>query len=648
MQKSIYLPLTQNSFVTVLEEKNAFQQRLRELSCDELLGLAALQAVPELAAEPHGADVLERILAQTFTAQDLARQQGVYEVFRDGLIAGLDYDKVQAGARGMFQLNLRFVHRESVENRSYLTPEGEWDFSFAEQEQGALYSNSYYIKPGYSSFMLTEEEIRIVSTIAGENDNQVNIQGYAGCGKTYLIGAILETFRARGIEPKNVLLLAYTSAQLYALKSKFSEAYHAYTFGNLANLIIPSDYRRRTGKGEANKYFDEQFFAEEFKIYPIATYSRQQLVNMIFQTVKNFCLSVDRVISELHLPYWFQVDDSCSAAQHQMAKTLVVAVAGKVWEKVLHPTTGFRPQLWGYHQVKMAALLGLTIPAKYTHIIVDESHDLSPPMLQILDASPQTCVSLGDCYQNLEGVQNHRLLNVHERTMTHSFRTGKALNDLLNPLILSHPFNVKDPFYGDPEIHAVVDYYKKAVVPDAPTCILVADEWGWLEWILRVTGKGKKFCVIGDIDPLDQFVTNIIDLKEQGKRPSHWGIARFASWDSLCAHFDQLNNRGFRRVFDVLGRGFSHRDWAATKGKQIPLARGEYVVDMAKRARNYEFDRLMITPDNVDMLSASSRTKFAMSSSYLYVALTRVRYVLQVPMELRSWLEAAEHRSVHR
>ena len=645
MQKPLYIPVTNDSLEAILKVRESFRQNLKALPTDEYLGLVALQAVPDLSVETHAAEVLERVLAQTFDAQRTAAQHGGQEQFRANLITGLDYDKIEAGARDMYKLNLRFVDSDAIKNRSYLTSEGEWDFTFKDSYNIQLYATNHYVKPGYSSFMLTEEELRIVSTVAGENDNQVNIQGYAGCGKTYLIGAILETFKSRGVKPKNILLLAYTSNQLFALKNKFKEPYHTFTFANLATMITPAGYRRRNQKGDTSQYFDEQFFAEEFKIHPIATYSRQQLITMIFQTVKNFCHTVDDDIAEKHLPYWFQMDDSCSPSHHQMAIALVVAMAKKVWQKVLQPSQGFTPQLWGYHQVKMAAMLGLAITEKYSHVIVDESHDLSPPMLQILDASPQACVSLGDCYQNLNGVQNHRLLNVHERTMTHSFRTGSALNELLNPLILSHPFNVKEPFHGDREIHAAVDYYRKADVPDSPACILVADEWGWLEWIQRVTSKGLSFSVIGDISPLDQFVTDIIDLKNKGKRPSHWAIAKFARWDALCAHFDHENNRGFRRVFDLLARGFSHQDWMATKAKLKPMSKNVYVVDMAKRSRNYEFDHLMVAPDNIDILSATSRTRFAISSSYLYVALTRVRYVLEVPVELRNWMESAGNRS---
>ncbi len=648
MHTAIYIPLTKDSLTTILATEGGFAEHLNELATDEYLGLIALQALPGLLQEKHAGEVFERILSQTFEAQKIAYLHGGQHRFRHNLQQGLSYTKIYAGVQLMHKLTLRFVDQDTIEKRSYLTAEGEWDFTFKDNYKNQLYSASFYMKPGYKDFMLTEEELRIVSTVAAENDNQVNVQGYAGCGKTYLIGALLETFKARGVKPQNILLLAYTSNQLFALKNKFTEPYHTFTFGNLAAMITPSGYRRRSPKAETAQFFDEKFFAEEFKIYPIAGYSRQQLVNMIFQTVKNFCHTVDDDIVESHLPYWFQMDDSCSPSQHQMAKVLVVAVAKKVWEKVLRPSTGFRPQFWGYHQVKMAAMLGLTIPEKYSHVIVDESHDLSPPMLQILDASPQTCITLGDCYQNLNGVQNQRLLNVHERIMTHSFRTGSVLNEVLNPLILSHPFNVKEPFHGDDDIHAVIDYYRKAEVPEAPTCILVADEWGWLEWIQRVTNKGLNFAVIGDIGPLDQFVTDIINLKNRGKRPSHWAIARFASWDALCTAFEHEKNRGFRRVFDLLSRGFSHQDWATTKTKLRPMSQNVYVVDMAKRSRNYEFDQLMIAPDNIDVLSASSRTKFAISSSYLYVALTRVRYVLQVPVELRNWLESAEKRAAFR
>jgi hypothetical protein len=44
------------------------------------------------------------------------------------------------------------------------------------------------------------------------------------------------------------------------------------------------------------------------------------------------------------------------------------------------------------------------IDSRYTHVIVDEAHELSAPMLAVLDRSPQSIIALGDELQNLNGL----------------------------------------------------------------------------------------------------------------------------------------------------------------------------------------------------------------------------------------------------
>jgi len=60
----------------------------------------------------------------------------------------------------------------------------------------------------------------------------------------------------------------------------------------------------------------------------------------------------------------------------------------------------------------------------YTHVVIDESHDLPAVVRQILAASPQALATLGDDSQNLRGFVTQPSPLVRHREMTHSVRTG--------------------------------------------------------------------------------------------------------------------------------------------------------------------------------------------------------------------------------
>lgn len=181
-------------------------------------------------------------------------------------------------------------------------------------------------------------------------------------------------------------------------------------------------------------------------------------------------------------------------------------------------------------------------------------------MLLLLDKNKQCSITLGDYYQNLSGGAHRRAGTVRGRSITHSFRAGGPIEQVVNPIIWAHPSGPKDEFHGNSEVHTEIEYYTEARLPDEPTVILVSDEWSLWEWAQRVAEKNQRFRLISPLNDLNTFVSDVIELKEHGTRPRHRRLFGYQSWDELVAnHQISVGSNTFWRVLTgVTGTTIGH------------------------------------------------------------------------------------------
>src|SRR5690606_31263847 len=134
---------------------------------------------------------------------------------------------------------------------------------------------------------------------------------------------------------------------------------------------------------------------------------------------------------------------------------------------------------------KFLSLTDLAIPEYLTHILVDEAHDLTPPMLQILDRSPQAIITLGDRFQRLTGVTPDRSQRIRRSEINLTVRAGRDIEPVLNPLIETHPAGFSMPLVGSAHLQTRIRYYSRPGLPTTPTTILTGDNWSLFEWYQR-------------------------------------------------------------------------------------------------------------------------------------------------------------------
>ena len=641
----VYIPVSSISLTLFIKSSAANSVALRQIQTDELIGLFALQYVPSLLSESNSSMLFERILGQLFASLRQMQDNGMASELRKELFRGLDRGKVAAGAKEMFQLHIRLLDAETIKMRSYLTYEGEWDYTFGQSFSGLRYRDDYLIKPYHGTYLLTDDQIRALSVVAGESDEHLHLQGYAGSGKTFLIQSIIDVYKSRGVDPSNILLLAGSTAQLNALKKTIKDKIATLTLGSLAGSILPNEYYGLKRPWSRNDFYGVKELCDDYAIVDLPDLTKTNIAGQVFGIIRTFCESAELEITTDLLPWWFKEKGRFKGETLALGSAKIISTAKDLWQKILMPPTGFSIPIFDYYKIKAAALLNLTIPASwsYKHIIIDESHDLSPAMLQIIEGIPQSCISLGDCYQNLKGQESEFRTNIHTRAITHSFRSGTDIEQILNPLIISHPFKMKDHFQGNDEIYMNVEYYHKPEVPDRPSCILVSDEWAQWEWIHRLAKKKLYFGTFAPTQNIDRFVSDVFVLKNLKTRPKHFGLAKFRTWDDLCSAF--WGNPSFKAIFQLIDSGkYQYKDWQKDLAFWKSEGKSLYYVDRARNARNQEMDRVLVTPDNVAALDTGFSKEYAVAASELYVAITRAKQVLMAPISLREWIEDATAR----
>jgi hypothetical protein len=647
MTENIYIPLTGKTLTAVLRNGTSV---LEHTAIDEILGLLALQ---NLLTMKTAVGALENGLSNSFKLLKQQIPSNQKEKVRAHIIEQLDLERIRTAAKIMSASGVMLVEDEAINERPYLNSEGLWDHTFSQwyipgehADTSAIYPISDFIaKSSNSRGYLTADQARIISTIKADIHEPLAVQGYAGVGKTYIVKALLEMLQEHGVKPLNILILAQTRHQYLALLEQLPKGYRGMTFGMLAAKILPDEFYRFKHKQERIQRMDYSRLIEYYNFTGQAGLSASGIAHYCYMTLKNYCESAADQVHEGHLPYAIKNRTSGGVQEINILKAHVVKAAQDLWLKTVDVSCmDLAIPIRDYHRIKLAALLGRQIPAYISHALIDESHDLTQAMIQLIDGSLHcNCITLGDAYQNFNGVNNRRSETVRKTQVVESYRAGNGIAELVNPVVQTHPFGQSnDVFRGNVKIHTSVEYYKTAQVPDVPTAILCSNDWACWEWVQRVAGGGGAFECLSD---LNHFVQDTINLFSREIRSTHVALSNHSNWASL--YRANKGNDAFKRIHEMLDRGYRHEDWDnAIKSMKNKSGGPKYLIGKAESSRNREFDRLMLTPDVIDLVGTETMGpgQRARINSILYVAITRARYELLVPISLREWIEEVSAR----
>ncbi|AJE21126.1 Viral (Super1) RNA helicase family protein [Azotobacter chroococcum NCIMB 8003] len=554
------------------------------------------------------------------------------------LKANFRADKLSTG-RALAELSgLSLLDEIEVAKCDYLNADGTWDFTFGHRhsERVQPFKREVTLASG-ALLRLSDQQGRVFDEFRVCEDESFHIQGYAGVGKTFLIARLFDF-----LNPATALLMALIPAQVHALKARvvqFSghDNVTAMTFGHMANLLLNRDLTRNgwriTDKQRTlpNYLVSDQQIATWLNLSGVSSLQPKEIANICRRTIYAYCQSPSKEVEAKHLP-------PIRTRLAEVDVAVLVEYSRLFWKEMIKPSDReIRLPIRNAHRIKFLSLRDEVVPDNYTHVIIDESHELTAPMLQILDRSPQAVISLGDEFQNLSSQAAQHGSFIRQRYITQSLRAGTQMGDVLNPLIQAHPSNVKDSFVGRAEHPTRIESYEVMAIPEKPTTILVADLWGILYWFIRLTTAKAEFQIPHSVyKDFNGFFSDLMTLQKDGIRPRHRMLFNYESWDCLLETFG-----GFHPLAEaqkLLEKGFTYSDFQermatyCVPGANIYLARVEDV-------KNQEFNTVLISSELLRRPAEGTNYNLSAACAKLYTASSRAKHELVLPDGMNDWLK---------
>lgn len=550
------------------------------------------------------------------------------EQLRAALGEMYDPQAFAAGLERARSLGMGFMDEQVIRRRQFLNVEGQWDFDFARRYGQSHAAASYeHVRPSGLLIKLSSSQLRLIHTIEANQDESVDVQAYAGTGKTFAITEILALMPGR-----RFIFLADVEPKLKAVQGRFpSFQVRTSTFKSLAEHVLsrgnPALYRRMVQESRLRIRYSE--LAERIGMSAVGGRDATQVTALCWSIIFRFCMTTDAAISRRHLP------GDQLRFMSESERDLLVSAATRLWSRLIwqDPEEPLLP-VRGYHRVKQMVLTGMHVPEQYDGVLVDEGHDLTAPMVAILDQSPQTVIALSDRYQNLRGDYVAHRASIRHREMTVSLRAGPELAEHINPVLAVLPDLQTDPYQADRSKAMLVETYPEDEFPPEPVIILVADEWGVFDWLIRSREKGAGAAVVDWNRDYEAFMDDCLKLFVGSVRPEHGAISRYRSWAQL--HQEMQWNPAFLRVENWLGTigirfGVSGLYHAASLNEftNTPLARP--LLATVFTVKNFEFPRMALSEDIYYHPPFKGKRMVEQKRSLIYTALTRASGVLYLP-----------------
>lgn len=620
-----YLPLSETTAEAILE--NAVS--LNTLSIPEL---AAVVLILKLATHARPDMTSAGIEARYARVLDWLLDDHSLETVADELAQSFSAAEFAAGMAKLQRLNYRLLDEVTVAERSFLTKAGRWDFGFRLRQAAKLnpLQVTVEIQP-QRCVSMTDSQSRLFNQIRREVNEHLNLQGLAGVGKSIYVGFLLEL-----LSRNKVLVLAQTTQQVQVLIDRLGQNFTGMSFGQLASKLLftpPSLYRApERQRWQLGYQVSDQQVADWLEFREVAGLSPAYVARLCTRAVRSFCYSGQSYITERN----FEVGQVLAPADF----AVLLEYANLLWRETTQPRLRHvRLPIRVYHLLKMLALdesIQLN-EAAYSHVIIDEAHDLPIPLLQFLDRCPQATITLGDVCQRLDGLPVRRGAHVREREIFQSVRAGRQIEEVLNPLIAAIPYADLTPLEGAKDRKTLIEYYDRSSVPEDGTAILVKSEWGLFEWFQRLAAANADFGMMpGSENQFRRFVNDCIELYHYGSRPKHGALFRYQSWSQLAA--DRHKEHSFDRIQTMLERGYSSMDFERSLAVLNRSGRPRILLGRVTDARSMEMDKVMLGRDLLSPVRAGDMASAGKVFSAIYTGGSRARHKLIVPGQLRDWV----------
>jgi len=532
------------------------------------------------------------------------------------------------------------MSEKELKTRTFIYTQGVWDdalvfFGKGEEKQE---SDNLFRADGIAyDFNIVglrqhDEQDILLHELARNSFEPCSVSGFAGSGKSTLVARISHLY-----DDDSTLYLTKNMDQIAAVREKLGSSIRAWTFGYLAYYII---YYKLNGEeywGHRTKLkpFTYQQIGQVIYAKPLNGFDIEAVVNIVDHIVSNYCRSNDFEIGKQHCPW--QLDS--------LSHEIYIELAKEWWKKIKDPNPNSLIPVLSIHQIKMVDEFRVGIPDKIKLVCVDEAHDLSAAMTNILNRSPQAIITLADQYQVTDGKdQSQRETtpkSFRERNLYQSLRASNNVDSLFNDLLSLHlTLDFPGKFEGVSQINTEILTYSDFTISDEPCAILSRDLWFSFLAIIKLAERNRPFFVMpSTFFILKSLIPQAISYyKGTDSGRSHSQLMGYNSWRDLVCEKGQSN--GLREV-DIFFRstGFTIQQFFQLMESRATKYNHQcYCVGLVTESKSKEFKRVQLMPDVLDNYILNIEDQRTRMLNIIYTGLSRATESIILPKREADWL----------
>jgi len=462
----------------------------------------------------------------------------------------------------------------------------------------------------------TREQTLSANTVISMLDDHIDIDAYAGTGKTHLIMAMAE--RA----PSAFTYIAPFQVHMHGGRQAASWRWTGIRTRTLFELATETarplhaamgTRPLRIGEGDAPA--SER--ARIVGITGIGSWSASQVVEVAERAINAWSESDSPALFKQH----FRTTDGPAADQ------ALLAAAESLWRAMWDPRIPGRPfRMRLSHLVKWLNLQGAAPEATLGTLLVDEAHDLMPSWRQFLDRHRGGCVLLGDPYQRLTGRMPRHGRNKLVM-MSQSFRMGMHGEHAVRRTLERAPDQrLFDTFKGSRSHVTRVRHWRSRGDELQDGLRVYANEWALLEDAQRLKQEGGRYRLLpASARDLRRLVTGAVTLFNQSEPDWRLHAGGYRTWNDLAA---ALVRDGRDKVVRLFERGYNLARFEDMLAGQALEGEEKITLGLVPHVKNLESSSVALNP--CCFTEAQARHGHVPAHA-VYLAMSRVRDELWLP-----------------
>lgn len=472
----------------------------------------------------------------------------------------------------------------------------------------------------------TQEQLNVVETF--KTTQLLKVNAVAGSGKTSTLLLLADEFK----QPS--LLLAFNKAIADEASRRFPAHVQCRTMNSVAyaefgrklqhKLNLNKNPKLNTVRSIKNTV--DWFKLEEYDL-AVPAISARVIANLSREAVERFCHSSRLSISESDL---YKKDFTELQKNHtfdtEHLKRVIINLAKIIWKERTNPisqsfcTHDTYVKLWSLSNPKL----------DYDILYVDESQDINPCVLSVLEKQTCKVVYVGDQYQSIYGFRGaiNAMKNIQAPTLSlsQSWRYGEEIADVAECILNKDNVTV----IGNPNVQSVLC----GIAQDENYTMIFRTNAELLNQAEQLIDRGISVAIEINVKDFIRQVHSVIELKKGGK-PFHDNIARFGSFAELLEYAKEsvetqrLLNTAMRTDVQVFLDKLESNNQCLNPS---------VILTTAHKSKGLEFDNVVIANDfkfgEDELLSMPEQ-----ELNLLYVACTRAKKKLQLPDVLKQYYD---------